>query len=75
LAVAEALIEIKDDNNQSQRIIKSDFNGNFITSKPLSDGIYTITVDKDDVQYPITTVKLDGQILQPLVITPQTLVD
>ena len=75
LAVAEALIEIKDSNNQSQRIIKSDFNGNFITSKPLIDGIYTITIDKDGIQYPITTVKLDGQILQPLVITPQTLVD
>lgn len=75
LAVTEALVEIKDSNQQSQRIIKSDFNGNFITSKPLMDGTYTISVDKDDVQYPITTIQLDGQILQPLVITPQTLVD
>lgn len=75
IAVHEALVEIKDQNQQTLRISKTDINGNFIISKPLPDGLYVITVEKDGIIYPKTEVELSGKVPQPLVITPANLVD
>lgn len=74
IAVEGAIIEIKN-QQQSLRVVKSDSSGNFAINNPLNDGEYQIIVEKDGFNYPITSVVLDGEVLEPLVIAPINLVD
>lgn len=69
-AVDQAIVEIVDQNGQSQRMMKSDVNGNFLSNKPLTDGLYTIVVEKDDQKYPKFEIELKGEVINPLVIKP-----
>ena len=69
-AVMQAIVEIKDQNGQSLRIVKSDAGGNFSTGKPLQNGFYQVVTEKDDQKYPPLSIELTGQILNPLVIKP-----
>lgn len=69
-AVSEAIIEIKDQNNQSLRILKSDLEGNFSINKSLENGDYLVVVEKNEQKYPELSVKLIGETLNPLVIKP-----
>jgi len=68
--IAQAIVEIKDENEQTVRVLKSDENGNFLTDRPLANGVYQIIVEKDDFVFPKVVVKLDGQKIKPLVIKP-----
>jgi len=68
--VSQAIIEIKDQNEQSVRVLKSDENGNFLTNRSLENGIYQIIVEKDELNFPKTEVELNGQKIKPLVIKP-----
>ncbi len=68
--IAQAIIEIKDENEQTVRVLKSDGDGNFLTDRPLANGVYQIIVEKDEFIFPKVTVKLDGQKIKPLVIKP-----
>lgn len=68
--ITQAIIEIKDQNNQSIRILKSDEKGGFLTSRPLENGVYKIIVEKDGLNFPILEVELSGQKIKPLVIKP-----
>lgn len=65
----EALIELKNQAGQSLRISKSDAEGNFTLGNPLEDGLYEIIAEKDGYIYPPIKLELNGQILQPIVIT------
>ena len=69
-AVSQALVEIKDQNGQSVRIIKSDADGNFSINKSLENGKYSITTESGDKKYPTLQTELSGKILNPLVIKP-----
>jgi len=69
-AVSQAIIEIKDQSGQSLRIVKSDNNGNFSISKALENGIYSVSVEKNEEKFSILQIELKGQILNPLVIKP-----
>lgn len=69
-AVAGAIIEIKNQNGDSLRIIKSDQSGNFSINKSLDNGIYLISAEKEEKKYPISQIELDGSIPNPLVIKP-----
>jgi hypothetical protein len=69
-AVTQAIVEIKDQVGQSQRIVKSDNSGNFSIGKSLDSGLYQVLVEKDDQKYPPVSIELTGQILNPLVIKP-----
>ncbi len=69
-AVAQALIEIQNQNGESLRIIKSDQNGNFIVNKPLENGNYLVLTEKDTYKYPPLQLELRGNVLNPLVIKP-----
>jgi hypothetical protein len=68
--VAGAIVEIKDQVDQTVRIIKSDASGNFLTDRPLENGTYQIIVEKDDAVFPAAKVELAGQTIKPLVIKP-----
>lgn len=68
--VAQAIIEIKDQQGQSLRVVKSDKNGAFIANRALDNGSYQISIEKDDLNYPTTQIELEGQIIKPLVIKP-----
>lgn len=68
--VAQAIIEIKDQQGQSLRVVKSDKNGAFIANRALENGSYQISIEKDDLNYPTTQIELEGQIIKPLVIKP-----
>lgn len=69
-AVADAIVEVIDQNGQSQRMIKSDISGNFISNKPLNNGLYTIIVEKNEQKYPKFEIELKGEVINPLVIKP-----
>lgn len=66
--ISEAIIEIKDQNQQTLRVLKSDDNGQFITDRPLNNGRYLLIVEKESTIFPPTEVELNGQIAEPLVI-------
>lgn len=69
-AVSQALVEIKDQNGQSVRIIKSDADGNFSINKSLENGKYSVVTESNDKKYPTLQIELSGKILNPLVIKP-----
>lgn len=66
--IAQAIIEIKDQNQQTLRVLKSDLNGQFLTDRPLADGLYQIVVEKDQFNFTPVEIQLTGQITEPLVI-------
>ncbi len=66
--IAQAIIEIKDQNQQTLRVLKSDLNGQFLTDRPLADGLYQIVVEKDQLNFTPVEIQLTGQIAEPLVI-------
>lgn len=68
--VAQAIIEIKDQNQQSVRVLKSNKNGFFLINRPLENGIYQIFVEKDGLNFPTLEIELSGQKIKPLVIKP-----
>lgn len=53
-------------NGQTIRATKSNKLGQFLFAKPLDDGIFQITADKDDFTFPRFDLKLDGQIIPPI---------
>ena len=69
-AVAEAIIEIQDQDGQSLRILKSDDRGNFSIGKSLANGSYQVLAEKNEHKYLSIQVELTGKILNPLVIKP-----
>lgn len=75
ISIAEALVEIKDMLNRSLRVVKSDSDGNFILGNPLENGSYIVTVEKDNLSFGQQEIELSGEILQPLVIAQQNLVN
>ncbi len=66
--IAQAIIEIKDQNQQTLRVLKSDLNGQFLTDRPLANGLYQIVVEKDQFNFTPVEIQLTGQITEPLVI-------
>lgn len=53
-------------NGQTIRATKSNKLGQFLFAKPLDDGIFQITADKDGFTFPRFDLKLDGQIIPPI---------
>lgn len=69
-AVAQAIIEIKNQSQQSVRVLKSNKAGFFLATRPLEDGSYQIFAEKDGLNFPTLEIKLSGQKIKPLVIKP-----
>lgn len=61
-AVAQALVEIVDQNQQSLRIVKTNQSGEFLIKTPLPDGNYLIKTEADDLNFTPTTISLSGKI-------------
>lgn len=61
------LIEIKN-NNLTLRATKSNKLGQFLFARPLENGIYQILAEKEDYKFEEYSIKLDGEIMNPLKI-------
>lgn len=53
-------------SGQTIRATKSNKLGQFLFAKPLDNGIFQITADKDGFTFPRFDLKLDGQIIPPI---------
>lgn len=65
--VGDAIIEVKNKQGDSVRIVKSDADGNFLINRALENGIYQVLVEKDDQEFAEQEIQLDGQTPEPLV--------
>lgn len=66
--VDNAIIEVKDQNNQPVRALKSNQLGQFFSATPLPDGEYEIQIEKDKYNFNTIKISLTGEIVQPLEI-------
>lgn len=67
--VDNAIIEIRDKNNQPVRATKTNKLGQFFSTTPLKNGPYELEVESPGHTYSLIKLKLDGTILDPLKIT------
>ncbi len=51
------------------RALKTNKLGQFVAATPLNNGIYTITIEKDDLVFDTIEIELEGEILKPILIT------
>jgi hypothetical protein len=68
LILDNVLIEIKDANQLTVRATKSNRLGQFLFSRPLEDGLYTIIADRSEHVFDTYSITLDGNIVKPLKI-------
>ncbi|OGE19568.1 hypothetical protein A3A14_02980 [Candidatus Daviesbacteria bacterium RIFCSPLOWO2_01_FULL_43_38] len=61
-----AIISIHDKDGLPVRALKTNKLGQFSGATPLADGIYTITFEKDSLEFETLQVELNGSVLTPL---------
>lgn len=66
--VEGAIIEIKDDNSDTVRAMRTNKLGQFRTVSPLPDGQYQIGIEKTGLNFDIMKIQLDGEIIPPIEI-------
>ncbi len=66
--ISDAILSVKDMNGNLKFILRSDENGNFISSRPLDFGKYAITVKKDSFVFPETLAELTDEGLPPFLL-------
>lgn len=66
--VEGAIVEILDEKGIPQRAVKTNQLGQFFTATPLSNGTYIIKVEKDDVNMAPQKIKVEGNILPPILL-------
>lgn len=62
------IISIYDKNNMPVRASKTNKLGQFSGASPLSDGIYTVSIEKENLDFDPLQVNLTGAILPPLTV-------
>lgn len=63
-----AIIEILDQNNTPVRATKTNKLGQFFSSTPLRDGVYSMSIEADGFHPSILTLQARGDIIEPLYI-------
>jgi len=66
--VEGAIIEIKNQEGETVRAMRSNKLGQFRTVSPLGDGEYQISCEKEGLNFEIIKIKLEGKILPPIEI-------
>ena len=66
--ISNALIEIKNEQGQSNRIVKSNQFGQFFIKTPLENGKYKIHIENSDYQFEPFDLELKGKIIPPIEI-------
>jgi hypothetical protein len=66
--IPNALIEIKNEQGQSSRIVKSNEFGQYFIRTPLKNGDYQIHIEHPDYQFQAFELEIKGKILPPLEI-------
>jgi len=51
------------------RALKTNKLGQFVAATPLNNGIYTITIEKDELAFDTIEIELTGTVLKPILIT------
>ena len=51
------------------RALKTNKLGQFVAATPLNNGIYTITIEKDELVFDTIELELKGEVLKPILIT------
>lgn len=51
------------------RALKTNKLGQFVAATPLNNGIYTITIEKDELVFDTIEIELTGTVLKPILIT------
>jgi len=70
--IPNALIEIKNEQGQSSRIVKSNEFGQYFIRTPLKNGDYQIHIEHPDYQFQAFELEIKGKILAPLEIRALT---
>lgn len=75
--LANILVDIKDQSVNSVRAFKTNKLGQFVSATPLENGTYTLELEDPQNQFTfdIIEVKLEGQVLAPLVIYAKSQTD
>lgn len=66
--IVNAIIEILKPDGSVARAVKTNALGQFFVTTPLSNGDYTITVDKDGYSFEPKHIQLTGELVQPIEI-------
>ncbi|MFZ1720933.1 MAG: hypothetical protein WAU07_00325 [Microgenomates group bacterium] len=66
--IPEAIVEVKNQQGEVQRAVKTNALGQFFITTPLLDGEYTITVEKESLTFEPYQIMLNGQIIRPITI-------
>ncbi len=67
-SLANAILEIKNEQGNTVRALKSNPLGQFYTSTPLPAGNYTIEIELDGYTFPKYSLEISNQILDPIEI-------
>lgn len=70
-SLTDAVLTLKDTNGNLKFVLRSDENGNFISSRPLDTGKYVLTVQKDTLIFPETLLEFTADGLAPLLLKAQ----
>ena len=63
-----AIVEIRNDQNQTARAAKTNKLGQFFISVPLLDGNYQIKVEHPELAFDIISLKVEGKVIPPIKI-------
>jgi len=66
--LSNAIVEIKDSQNNTIRALKTNKLGQFFTAGPLTDGDYRIKGEHNSYQFNIINLKAEGKIIPPVKI-------
>ncbi len=67
-----AIVEIRNNQGQVMRAVKTNSLGQFFISTPLTNGAYFIDVEKEGFNFPTQKLELSGKIMDPLEIRAET---
>jgi len=70
--IENAILEIKDESGRSVRALRSNKLGHFMIVTPLDNGNYHVITEKEGYEFEPLTIKMDGDIIPPIAITPKT---
>ena len=66
--VPGVVVVVKNAQGESKRALKTNKLGQFVVTTPLSNGTYSVEVDKKGLSFDIMKVELTGSVLQPILI-------
>lgn len=71
IILPDAIIVVKDAEDNSVRALKTNKLGQFAISTPLPNGIYTVELEKEGYKFDIIQIEVMGEVLPPLEIRSQ----